>query len=152
MKDIQKVFDEAFDEIIKEARSEGLSVYQWLEKHYDEFNKEMILKGLYDGYVDMVVNNVPSEFSGRVPESFEEYLGECLKALEYRLKSLEYNKRFKTSGFSGLKRLGLIEEMKDLPKGLGEPLASEDVDFLEEVMKRTRDLIKCYLMKNNKEV
>lgn len=151
MKDPQKIFDEAIDEIIKEARAEGLSVYQWLMKHYDEFDKEAVLKGLYDNFIDMIIHQVPSEFSGRVPQSFEEYLSECLKAIEYRLASLQYNKKYKISGYESLKKTGLLNEIQGLPKGFGEPLKSEDVDFLEEVLKRTRDLIKEYLNKGGEK-
>lgn len=145
MKDPQKIFDEAIDEVIKEARQEGLSVYQWLEKHYDEFKEEVILDGLYEEFMNMYVNSIPSEFSGKVPQSFEEFLKESLQAVDYRLNSLAFNRRWKTAGFEPLKRLGVLDEVQGLPKGFGEPLRSEDIDFLEEILKRTKEVIKKYL-------
>lgn len=146
VKNLDKRFNEAIDEVIEEARKEGLSVYQWLEKHYNEFNEEVVLDGLYDEFLNMYINKVPSEFSGKIPESFEEFLNESLKAIDCRLEALEYNRKYKISGFEPLKKLGLISEIKGLPKGFGEPLLSEDIDFFEEILKRTKEVIKKYLI------
>jgi hypothetical protein len=143
--DLQKRFEEAIDLVIEEARQQGLSVYQWLEKHYREWNDEVIIEGLYEDFLNMKVNNVPSEISGKIPQTFEEYLNDSLKAIEYRLRALEFNKKYKTSGFEPLKKMGIIEEIKGLPKGFGEPLSSEDIEFFEMILKKTKETIENYL-------
>jgi len=145
IQNLQKRFEQAIDQVIDEARKEGLSVYQWLEKHYKEWDDKVILDGLYEDFMDMYINQVPSEISGKIPLSFEEYLQDSLKAIELRLQALEYNRRYKTSGFEPLKKSGMIEEIKDLPKGFGEPLASEDIDFFEMILKKTKETIQNYL-------
>jgi len=145
IENLQKRFEEAIDLVIEEAKAQGLSVYQWLEKHYKDWDEKTIIDGLYEDFMNMYINGVVSEISGKVPQSFEEYLNDSLKAIEYRLKALEYNKKYQTSGFEPLKKIGIIEQIEGLPKGFGEPLKAEDIDFFEMILKKTKETIENYL-------
>jgi len=144
---IQKQFYSAIDDIIEEARKEGLSVYQWLENHYTELDRDTVIEGLYENYLDMRANETPSEISGKIPVDFEDYLKDSLKAVEYRLNALKFNKKAKVSGFDKLKKEGIVDDVEGLPKGFGEPLRPEDIEFFEIILNRTKEIIINYLKK-----
>lgn len=135
------------DILIEEARKAGYtSVKDYVKDVYKTWDEKVqlnVLEGIYESFLEAVQNEMSKEPYAKgcwsAEDNFELWLSFSLKCIEKRLDDMKWRINNPSPSFSGL--LPYIDDMKDVPDGVGEALTKEDYEFYELILRKTKELI-----------
>ena len=144
----RKPLDPLVESLMQEMKSAGYeSIKDYVKHLFKTWEDSPVIYELYQEFLISVQNNIekyPDAGVWNEGDSFLDYLQVTKKSISVRLEELDWKKKTGLPSYEKLVSSKIINEMENVPKGIGESLSQEDREFYYMLLKRTYETIdKC---------
>lgn len=154
--DATSIVKEQIDLLWKYAQQQGYkTLAAFLRDNFakwDDNQDAILVNTWYEDFLHFCQQSIPKEPYGMgtwgTNSTFGEFLTNSHKENLSRLEELRWLKEAKKPSFDRF--TGVIEDMKDVPAGVGEAMSIEDYELYEELLKRSNELRSKLMMDHGK--
>jgi len=144
----QKPLDPLVANLLQEMKDAGYeSIKDYIKHLFKTWDDSPIIYELYQEFLISVQNNVekyPGTGVWNEGDSFLDYLHSTKESITIRLEELSWRKKTGLPSYEKLVSSKIINEMENVPKGVGESLSKDDEEFYYMLLKKTYETIdKC---------